>query len=295
MIIGKLVKKFFEKVPIGTFNKYAALIHLTALVVFSLLLLLKLRKTFQVSSVYRQTPQANPSENVYDTVDRHQLLRKYFGVNVVHLILYFFAFTIFFHFLYWKNSGPDGWYTRFIAEGHNPVRWAEYAISAGIMTLIICFVGGNVREINGTWAVTVAITSLMIQGAIVERQLILPNPDKETIKYATIAGWTLLLTQWVPIAHGLFTVIRDIRAINPQYANRVPTWIPLFTFFQLYQFSQFGFIQLKQVRAFFKGVPIPFDLIEKEYIVNSLTTKLVLGAFVAYGLLDRQRRNDRGY
>ena len=262
--------------------------------VFGGLLLTRLRKTFQVSSIYRQTPQVNPTESPYDTVDRPQILRKFFGVNIVHLLLFFFAFTVFFHLLYWKNSGIGGWYSRFILEGHNPVRWIEYAISAGIMTLIICCVGGNVREINGTWAITLAITSLMIQGAIVERQLILPQPDKETIKYATVAGWTILLTQWVPIAFGLFTVIRDIRAINPQYARAVPNWIPLFTFFQLYQFSRFGFIQLKQVRALFKGVKIPFDQIEKEYIVNSFTTKLVLGCFLAYGLLDRQRRSDRG-
>lgn len=289
-----MFQKLYEHIPIGKFNKYAAIAHLIALVVFGYLLLTRLRKTFQVSSIYRQTPQVNPSESPYDTVDRPQVLRKFFGVNIVHLLLFFFAFTIFFHVLYWQNSGPGGWYSKFILEGHNPVRWVEYAISAGIMTLIICCVGGNVREINGTWAITVAITSLMIQGAIVERQLILPQPDKETIKYATIAGWTILLTQWVPIAFGLFTVIKDIRDINPQYARAVPKWIPLFTFLQLFQFSKFGLIQLKQVRGLFKGVRIPFEKIEKEYIVNSFTTKLVLGSFLAYGLLDRQRRSDRG-
>ncbi len=273
---------------------YAASAHFIALVVFGILLLFKLRSTFQVSTLFRLAPQSSPTENVRDTVDRPQLLKNVFGVNVAHLILFFFAFTVVFHIVYWRGSGPQGWYTKFIAEGHNPVRWLEYAISAGIMTVVICCLA-NVREINAVWAVAISITSLMIQGAIVERQLILPQPDKATIKYATVAAWIILLTQWVPITYSLFTAIKDVRAINEDYRRRVPSWIPLFIIIQLYQFSRFGFIQLKQVRAFFKGTKIPFDKIEKEYIINSLTTKLVLGGFLAYGLLDRQRRSDRGY
>jgi hypothetical protein len=159
------------------------------------------------------------------------------------------------------------------------------------MSLIICLISG-VREINGTWAVVLSISSLMIQGAIVERQLILPNPDLVTVKYATLAGWTLLLTAWVPIAFTLLNVIKDIRD-NPQYAEKVPSWIPLFTFFQLFQFAVFGLVQLKQVRALLNRTVLPaFQDIERSYIINSFSTKLVLGSFIAYGLLDRQRRSD---
>jgi hypothetical protein len=91
----------------------------------------------------------------------------------------------------------------------------------------------------------------------------------------------------------LIKAIQDIRNASEEYRNNVPSWIPFFIVLQLLQFAQFGFIQLKQVRPFLKGLPMPsFDSIERQYIINSFTTKLTLGAFFAYGLLQRQRESD---
>jgi len=278
-------------VPIGKLNLYAAIAHGVAFITFGILMLRILRPEFRVTTLFRITPTVDINEPARDTVNRPAELKPFFGVSIVFLVLLFFGFTIFFHLLYYANSKPGGWYANFIKQGHNPVRWLEYAISAGVMSLIICLISG-VREINGTWAVVLSIASLMIQGAIVERQLILPTPDLITVKYATFAGWTLLLTAWVPIAFTLINVIRDIRE-NPQYTSKVPNWIPLFTFFQLFQFAVFGLVQLKQVKALIRGVKLPaFEDIERSYIINSFSTKLVLGSFIGYGLLDRQRRSD---
>ena len=277
--------------PIGKLNLYAAIAHGIAFITFAILMLSILRPEFRVTNLFRITPVVDPNEPARDSVNRPAELKTFFGISIVFLVLLFFGFTIFFHLLYYSNSKPGQWYANFIKQGHNPVRWLEYAISAGIMSLIICLISG-VREINGTWAVVLSIASLMIQGAIVERQLILPTPDLITVKYATLAGWTLLLTAWTPIAFTLLNVIKDIRD-NPQYTNRVPAWIPLFTFFQLFQFAVFGFVQLKQVRALLNRAVLPaFQDIERSYIINSFSTKLVLGSFIAYGLLDRQRRSD---
>jgi hypothetical protein len=290
-ILGPLIKKFFAT-PLPKLNLYAAIAHLIALGVFAFLLIKMLRPEFQVTQLFRLKPFVPEGEIAQDTINRPLVTSPAVGINVPYLITAFFGFTVLFHLLYYANSGPEGWYTKFVNQGSNPVRFLEYGISAAIMTAIICCLSG-VREINGFWAVTLGITALMSQGAIVEHQLTLPTPDKNTVVYATLCGWLLLLSSWVPITYSLIKAIQDIRNASEEYRNNVPSWIPFFIVLQLVQFSQFGLIQLKQVKAFLKGLPLPsFDYIERQYIINSFTTKLTLGGFIAYGLLQRQRESD---
>jgi len=274
------------------YNLKAAAAHGVAALVFGLLLFISLRADFRKATIFRLKPQIDLTEPVRDTVDRPLTTTKFAVFDLSVWLLLFFLFTIFFHLLYAYNSAPGKWYAKYIAEGWNPVRWLEYSISAGIMTGIIAATAG-VREINGLWSVVLCIVGVMLQGLVVERQLILPIPDKETVKYATRTGWVLLLGAWVPISYSLYKVIQDIRNSSEDYANRVPSWIPLFVLVQLLQFAQFGFIQGKQVSALLHNMPLPkYETIEKLYIKASFTTKLVLGAFLSYGLLDRQRQSD---
>jgi hypothetical protein len=232
------------------------------------------------------------SEPVRDTVDRPLVTTKLLTFDLSVWILFFFVFTIIFHLLYAANSAPGKWYSNFLLEGHNPVRWLEYAISAGIMSGIIGATAG-VREGNALWTIVLAIAAVMLQGAIVERQLILPIPDKTTVKYAFGTGWLLLLGAWVPITYSLVKTINDVRNASDDYKNAVPSWIPIFVLVQLYQFARFGLIQWKQVKALLHDMPLPkFTEIEKMYIKESFVTKLTLGCFFAYGLLQRQKKSD---
>ena len=256
------------------------------------MLFISLRADFRKATIYRLKPEINLDEPVHDTVDRPLTTTKLIVFDLSVWLLLFFLFTIFFHLLYAFNSTPGKFYARFVSEGWNPVRWIEYSISAGIMTGIIAATAG-LREGNGLFSVVLCIVGVMLQGLVVERQLILPVPDKETVLYATRTGWILLIGAWVPITYSLVKVIQDIRNSSEDYANKVPSWIPLFVIVQLLQFAMFGFVQGKQVKALIHDMPLPkFIDIEKAYIKNSFTTKLVLGAFISYGLLDRQRQSD---
>ena len=261
-------------------------------IVFGILLFGVLRSDFRKSSLFRDKPAVNLSEPVRDTVDFPAENVKLATFDLSVWLILFFCFTVFFHLLYASHSGPGQWYSNFINEGHNPVRWLEYAISAGIMTGIIGATAG-VRDGNALFAIVLCIVGVMFQGAIIERQIIQPIPDKATIKYAFTTAWTLLIGAWIPITYTLYKVIQDIRNSSDDYKNRVPAWIPIFVLLQLLQFSQFGFIQWKQVKAVLHDLPLPKYIdIEKMYIKSSFTTKLTLGAFISYGLLDRQRKND---
>jgi len=274
------------------YNLKAAAAHTVAAIVFGILLFVSLRSDFRKASIYRLKPQVDLSEPVRDTVDRPLVTTKLLNFDVGVWILLFFLFTIAFHLLYAFNSGPGQWYSRYISEGHNPVRWLEYSISAGIMTGIIGALAG-VREGNALWTIVLAIVGVMLQGAIVERQLILPVPDKQTVKYAFGTGWVLLLGVWVPITYSLVKVISDVRNSSDDYAAAVPSWIPIFVLVQLYQFARFGLVQWKQVKALLHDMPLPkYTDIEKLYIKESFATKLTLGCFLAYGLLQRQKQSD---
>jgi hypothetical protein len=275
------------------YNLWAAGAHTVAAIVFGLLLFISLRPEFRKATLFRLKPQIDLSEPVRDTVDRPMITTKLATFDLSVWLLLFFVFTILFHLLYALYSGPGQWYSRYVNEGWNPVRWIEYAISAGIMTGIIGATA-NVREGLALYSIVLCIVGVMFQGLIVERQLILPFPDKDTVKYASRTGWLLLLGAWVPISYSLYKVIQDIRNSSEDYANKVPSWIPIFVLVQLLQFAMFGFIQGKQVKALLHDKPLPkFIDIEKSYIKNSFTTKLVLGAFLSYGLLDRQRQSDQ--
>ena len=259
---------------------------------FGILLFVSLRSEFRKASLYRDKPQVNLDEPVHDTVDFPAVNTKLATFDLSVWILLFFLFTIFFHLLYAFNSGPGKWYSTYISEGHNPVRWLEYAISAGIMTGIIGATAG-VRDGNALFALVLCIVGVMFQGAIIERQIIQPIPDKQTIRYAFGAAWTLLIGAWIPITYTLFKVINDVRDSSDDYKNKVPSWIPFFVLFQLYQFARFGLVQWKQVKAVLHDLPLPKYIdIEKMYIRNSFSTKLVLGGFMSYGLLDRQKKSD---
>lgn len=281
-----------KKINLRTYNFWAAGAHTVAAIVFGILLLVTLRPEFRKSTLFRDKADIDLSEPTHDSVDFPAINVKLASFDLAFWILLFFVWTIVFHLLYAFNSHPGGWYYRFISEGHNPVRWLEYAISAGIMTGIIGATAG-VRDGNALFTLVLCIVGVMYQGAIIERQIIQPIPDKQTIKYAFGVAWLLLIGAWVPITYTLFKVIQDVRNSSEDYNKRVPAWIPFFVLFQLYQFARFGLVQWKQVKAVLRDMPLPkYEDIEKLYIKNSFSTKLVLGGFMAYGLLDRQKKSD---
>jgi len=300
-MVLNLKKNFFfikkivvvDPVYFRNYNLKAAGAHAIAAIVFGILLFVSLRPEFRKAQIFRLKPDVDLSEPVRDTVDRPLVTTKLLTFDLSVWILFFFVFTIFFHLLYAANSAPGKWYFRYLSEGHNPIRWLEYAISAGIMAGIIGATAG-VREGNALWTIVLAIAAVMLQGAIVERQLISKPPDLQTIKLAFGTGWLLLLGAWVPITYSLVKTISDVRNASDDYANAVPSWIPLFVILQLYQFSRFGFVQWKQVKNVLSGTRLPdFTSIEKMYIKESFVTKLTLGCFFAYGLLQRQRKSDQ--
>lgn len=266
------------------FNWYAAGAHGLAFVAFLIITIFVLKPQYKSASVYRIGATAPaPGEDV-DSLDYPTKVVRLGSINVAIWILIYFAFTVFFHVLYATDFFGNGVYSSFVTQGWNPVRWGEYAISAALMIVIIAQLAGN-RDIVGLIPAFLAVFALQFCGLIVEREVVKPLKDSFQALVATAIGWALLSAAWIPILFSIITVIGDARG----FASNVPAWVPIIVFLQFFQYSLFGVWQLKQLIPLVKGTPLPnFVSMEKGYIVLSFASKLALGSFIGYGLIQRQ-------
>ena len=267
-----------------TFNWWAAAAHLAAFVAFLMITLFVLKPAYKSASVYRIGATAPAPGQEIDSLDYPTRTVRLGSINIASWILTFFAFTVFFHVLYATDFFGKGWYTQFVRDGWNPVRWGEYAISASLMIVIIGELAG-VRDIVGLWPAFFAVAALQFCGLIVEREAIKPLKDGFQAVTATGIGWGLITAVWVPILWTIVKTIGDARS----FAANVPAWVPIIVALQFIQYSLFGFWQLKQVIPLARNTPLPsFASMEKGYIVLSFAAKLALGSFIGYGLVQRQ-------
>jgi hypothetical protein len=113
------------------------------------------------------------------------------------------------------------------------------------------------------------------------------SASQSVITTSTNLAWILILTSaWLPILYTITTVYIDAKA----QGSEIPNWVLAIIGIQLIMFTWFGVVQLKQTKVALKGVdPLPNFLdIEKQYIKLSFFSKFFLGAFIAYGLVERQ-------
>jgi len=271
---------------LAQFNKLAAGAHFLAFVGFLIVTIFFLKREFTYADIFRLGATAPEDGETVDTINYNIKLKKVLTINIPYLILFFFASTVVFHLIYAYDIG--GFYSKYVHEGWNPIRWYEYAISASVMTTIIGALAG-IRDITGLAAITIAMGALQLCGLIVEREATKTMQDALIVKTATYIGWALFAATWGPIMYSFFTVIKDAR----QYNAKIPKWLWIVIFFQLFNFALFGLVQMKQVRAISRNLPLPdFQSIERQYIKLSFSSKLVLGSGIGYGLISRQNNSD---
>jgi hypothetical protein len=225
---------------------------------------------------------------------------KTFSFNVIYGTLAFFAITAFAHIYYATDALGSGKYSSYIAQGWNPYRWAEYAVSASIMTVLIAYELG-IKDSNHLLSLVFMNVALQACGYLVEHALIQPRIDTTTVKGATAVGWFLLAGMWIPILASFYYIYKDIKdnykgivepsnAPNPGQPVKIPGFVWFIVIVQLLNFASFGFIQLGQVRNALSGNPKPFSVYEKRYLFLSFAGKLGLAGGLAYGLIFRTRK-----
>jgi len=157
----------------------------------------------------------------------------------------------------------------------NPLRWAEYSVSSGIMLWIIAQLT-NITDRNTLATLMVYNACMMYIGALLEKKF---AESSEPLKNPEVIGllgvsWAIFGNVWSLIFNRFDYEIRSIDAPKIVYA----IVIALFVFF-----LTFGGLHL--LAGLKIGVFADFDTVEKGYIILSMTSKTLLTWMVYGGVL----------
>jgi hypothetical protein len=201
--------------------------------------------------------------------------------NLQVFIILFFLITAIFHLYYYLTSETT--YKHMIETSNNYIRWIEYSISSTIMLLIIALSSG-VKDINIYALLMVTNIAMISQGQLVEKAV---SEGKSWI-VPMITGFALLIGEFVIIINSFNTRVREVDNFlkkNPKDGySRIPKWLYYMIFVLFAFYSCFGFISLWGAYS-----KIKYENVEKMYLLFSLLSKATLGAFLAYGLGQRQK------
>lgn len=221
--------------------------------------------------------------------------------NVAAEVVAFFSITAFFHSLYAFTS--KGFYNDMIKARNNYLRWFEYSISATLMIRILAFESG-IRETNTLKSLTTATIGIMLQGQIVESLLArddIYKPESKDLRnviyVATLAGWVMMVGIFWVIIQNFIRIQKDVSNLGCYDSKgvkiEIPSWVVWLVATQLLFYSTFGFIQMVQIfrrlACTSEGLPkfeYKYENYEKYYLIDSLLSKVTLGAILAYGLVE---------
>jgi len=217
------------------------------------------------------------------------------SVNLIYGTIAFFLITAAAHIFYATDGFGSRAYTSNLAQGWNPFRWFEYAVSASIMSVLIGLADG-VRD-SSTLILLAGVTAAMqFNGFTVEsllrgKQKLSANAVTG-IQGSTVSGWILFVILWSVLIYSFLTLKHDVDTLYSGETGpdnkpiQVPSWIIFVVLFQLVYYASFGIVQFKHIQKRLKG---PYDYLstESSYIWLSYFAKLSLGAGLSYGLLFR--------
>lgn len=171
--------------------------------------------------------------------------------------------------------GMNGLYNHFIARHQNPFRWAEYALSASLMRVMIAQLSG-ITDIHLLFSLFILSATTMVLGSAHESVNAKARADSDSLKqqnwFPFASAWLPHLASWAVIYCYFFTnVSRNGDAPNFVYAIIIVLFILDGTFALLF------YLQWAKIGRFSDYVTG-----EKGFIVLSFTAKTLL-AWLNYG------------
>lgn len=209
------------------------------------------------------------------------------NINIGAETVAFFYTTAFFHFLYalLGKRYEDMVYK----QNNNYLRWIEYSITATLMIRIIAVQSG-IRESSTLQAITFGTIGVMLQGQIVESVLSskskITENDKKILFVSTVVGWLIMLWVFVIIIQQFLRLQSNVDKFDCEKDVKIPEWVVSIIVTQCIFYTSFGFIQLVQIwKRLYKNEKYDYSQFELAYLVDSLASKVTLGAMLAYGLV----------
>ena len=260
-------------------------------------------KAFRNQLAAPDTPDAcNTAEDTAPTPDQcnveitFQRPKATMSVNIVVGAVAFFLITFAAHM--WYATLGFAQYKNAVASGWNPFRWFEYAMSAGIMTVLVGLVDGtrDTTALMGLYGITVG---MMLTGFITESLLRgrgpVPTASRDAILGSGAVGWILFATLWGVLFYSFATLVSDVNTLYKDEVDgdgrpiKVPSWIWYIVIMQFVYYALFGVVQFLHVRDRLSGNAFDYVNVEKRYIQLSYWSKLSLASGLAYGLIWRTK------
>ena len=187
----------------------------------------------------------------------------------VSILLAICVVTCLAHVFYSLWSGYDGMTLR----GTNPFRYAEYGISASLMTLVIASFSG-IQDVTGLLLLVVATVVMMGLGSSVEN--VASQGGKPSVPVLG-GAWLLFAGIWAAIIYNFISTVSD--------SEEAPDWLPAIIFTEMSIFALFGLLSLAYVRKW--KIFSNFATVEKGFIVLSFTAKAFLVLLLTSALATR--------
>jgi len=180
-------------------------------------------------------------------------------------------------------------YESYVDKGYNPVRWAEYSLSAGIMFIVVSILSGN-PDVKALTSLGIGNAALQYIGYMVEKQVgTYPKTIKtyETTDQMEKLGFLVFFALWAPIMTAFFTGMHDSQNDEDQDGVTPVVWSIIFILFAL--MMSFGVVSVLYQRKNYPGETKykieDFKTVEYAFIWLSLLSKSFLTNMTLFGAL----------
>lgn len=171
----------------------------------------------------------------------------------------------------------------------NPVRWAEYSVSAGLMTLVIAMLSG---EADIKSILQLLFTNVVMQqcGGLIEEDVAEARRSgssgnrfhqaRRRAMTHEILGFILFFSIWITLFTSFFTSVNKVQNDTSLSSNKIPDIIYAIIFVLLFFFLLFGMVSCAQVYGLYnpksKLALTDFRKVELLYLILSFSSKSAL-------------------
>lgn len=190
-------------------------------------------------------------------------------------------------------------YNSYVAAGYNPVRWAEYGVSAGLMNIVIASLSGW-TDVKGYAFLVAANIALQYTGYSVEQDTarFLRGSDstfyakkpfdlfqKSALRWSAVKqqviGFAIFVAIMIPIWTAFFTAVSSE---DPSTDDSAPNFVWAIIFILTAFYLSFGIVSVAYTLQWKNP---SFRTIELAYLILSFTSKTFLANMTLFGAATR--------
>jgi hypothetical protein len=194
-----------------------------------------------------------------------------------------------------NTESEKHYYNKIISNGHNPLRWIEYSLSAPVMLIILALLC-SVRNQNQLILLGVAAAVQIMQGWFIEDAIVQKKYTRAWVHFGIAVGllvatWYGVLDSWYRGIQSSFQTYKDCSdsergqkaidkmAMPPQAIEHVIIIVLLL-------FAVFGFISFVHLFRASRGYEVNFKNYEFAYILMSFISKATLIMFCVFSIFE---------